>query len=204
VRAPSGEPSFERYAWCYDALARPFSAPLLWLALREMRPLAVGTRILDLGCGPGAELSSLARLAGVARVVGVDSSPAMVRRARRTAPARVEVLVADAAALPTRASGPFDLVITVLAHHHFDDPYAVAGQARRVLARGGVYAVVDSAPGSLDGFLGPLSRIADPGFVGHLPPEELADVMLRAGFDRVVWRRIAPGVGCALGHVDPG
>jgi len=199
----AGAPAFERHSRWYDPLARPYGAPLLALAMRELPTLGPGARVLDLGCGPGAELAWLARRPGVREVVGVDQSGAMVDRARAVTPATVGVWRADAAALPSEVGGRFDLVIAVLSYHHFPDAASVTREARRMLRAGGALAVVDHGPEWAIRLLAPLSRAADPGFVGHLAPAELARLMLDAGFDRCRWIPLALGVGCALGEVDP-
>src|SRR5215211_3278574 len=65
--------------------------------------LEPGDAALDVGCGTGDDLSSLAAVVGPAgRVVGVDRSETLVAEARsrtRGSPG-VEVLVGDAQALP--------------------------------------------------------------------------------------------------------
>jgi len=54
--------------------------------LVERVDVAVGQRVVDLGCGPGAVLIPAARAAGpTAVVLGVDRAPAMLRRARTAA-----------------------------------------------------------------------------------------------------------------------
>src|SRR4051812_3593387 len=66
------------------------------LALLDARP---GQTVLDLGCGPGTDLSALAGTVGDdGRVIGVDRDPRMAVRARgRTASgARVRVVLGDA------------------------------------------------------------------------------------------------------------
>lgn len=70
----------------------------------EMAGVAPGRRILDLGCGAGADAIAMARqLGGAGEIVGVDWSPERVVEARRRAegtglPVRFEV--ADPTALP--------------------------------------------------------------------------------------------------------
>jgi SAM-dependent methyltransferase len=76
-----------------------------WPAFVELLP-APGRATLDLGCGEGRGGVLLRELGH--RVTGVDLAPTMARLARETG-AYVEVLHADAAALPL-ADGAFDLV----------------------------------------------------------------------------------------------
>jgi tRNA (cmo5U34)-methyltransferase len=89
---------------------------------------AVGRNVLELGTGTGeTALRVLARNPG-ARLTGIDGSEAMLEHARTRLPnaeLRVQRLEDP---LP---SGPFDLVVSVLAVHHLDGP-AKADLFRRV------------------------------------------------------------------------
>jgi SAM-dependent methyltransferase len=104
---------------------------------------AAGRRTLDLGCGEGRVGAELKRRGH--RVVGVDSSPAMVEMARE----RHEALVADAAALPFE-DGAFDLVVAYMSVMNLDDPEAGIREAARVLEPGGrfCFAVVHPIDGA--------------------------------------------------------
>ena len=75
----------------------------------------LGETVVDLGCGAGADLCIAALLVGeTGRVVGIDITPAMVERARRSVALvgahNVEVHEADIADLPVN-SASVDLVI---------------------------------------------------------------------------------------------
>lgn len=108
------------------------------LAAARARP---GSRVLDLGCGPGAHAIEFARLGH--RVTGVDTSPRLLDRARvaaRTAAVDMEWIQADMRDL-RRPSG-FDLICSLYASFgYFDD----AGNRRVLenvlasLAPGGVF-----------------------------------------------------------------
>ena len=66
--------------------------------------------VLDVGCGPGGLTALLARRWPRARVRGVDASPAMVERARRTVPHGVHVEHGDLRDLD--APGSVDVLVT--------------------------------------------------------------------------------------------
>lgn len=99
-----------------------------------------GQRLLDLGCGPGTDLGSLAAaVTASGAVLGVDSDPEMVAKARaRTAELpQVEIRLADAQELPYE-SGSVDGARTDRVLQHVADPARVLAEARRVLRPGGL------------------------------------------------------------------
>jgi SAM-dependent methyltransferase len=101
-------------------------------ALLELLP-APGRRTLDLGCGEG-RLGPVLHSLGH-QVVGIDSSPTMVRlAATRDVPELA--MVADAAALPFR-DGAFDLVVAYMSLHDIDRMPQAVTQIARVLRPGG-------------------------------------------------------------------
>jgi trans-aconitate 2-methyltransferase len=79
----------ERYLTYADERARPFHD--LLARVGEPAP----SRVVDLGCGPGNLTGVLAQRWPDADVLGLDSSPEMVERARATRPAAVRFEVAD-------------------------------------------------------------------------------------------------------------
>ncbi len=108
------------------------------LAAMAARP---GMHVLDLGCGPGADLDRLAlAVTATGRVVGVDRDPRMVREARARAlspqAAAVTVIEADAHDLPLEARSQ-DRVWADRVLQHVADPDRVLAEARRVLRPGG-------------------------------------------------------------------
>jgi ubiquinone/menaquinone biosynthesis C-methylase UbiE len=114
------------------------------LAVSEMT-IRAGDVVLDLGCGPGADLDAFAAATGPSgRVIGVDNDPDAVRQAtdRTSALPQVEVQLADARAISIPASS-VDRVHTDRVLQHVPDPAAVLGEARRVLRTGGTAAFAE-------------------------------------------------------------
>jgi ubiquinone/menaquinone biosynthesis C-methylase UbiE len=96
-----------------------------------------GRLTADVGCGEGRLSRDLKELGH--RVVAADRSPTMVRHAREADP-ELEVLEADAAALPLE-DGAADLVVSFMALVNTDDLGAAVHEAARVLEPGGRYCV---------------------------------------------------------------
>jgi ubiquinone/menaquinone biosynthesis C-methylase UbiE len=101
--------------------------------------LPPGTRLLDVGTGPGYLLGYLARERPDLSLWGLDFSADMIRRARQRTtapPAAPRWLVADACRLPF-AAGVFGQVVASFSFHIWPCPVAGLTELQRVLAPGG-------------------------------------------------------------------
>jgi SAM-dependent methyltransferase len=137
---------------------------LLSPQLADLAGVAVGQRVLDVGCGPGALTAELAARVGAVSVTAVDPSEPFVAAARARNPG-VEVQQASAEQLPF-PDATFDAALAQLVVHFMADPVAGLGEMRRVTRPDGVVAacVWDHAGGQ-----GPLSPLWDA--VRELDPE---------------------------------
>ena len=151
VRPPPG-PSrdqswrlFETLAPRYDRISDAISFGVIrrWRAALVRDVAAAGPRdALDVATGTGALLLGLLARGGPSgRLAGVDRSPAMLDFARRKLAARgwearVELSVADAAALPF-PDGSFDAVTLAFGIRNFPDPHGALREMARVLRPGG-------------------------------------------------------------------
>jgi len=108
----------------------------------------VPQEILDVACGTGDLTLELARRLPDARVVGMDLTPEMIRRARRRAaraggPAEtIQFDLGDMSALTYRDS-QFDLVTAGYALRNAPDLTATIAELHRVLRPGGVLGILD-------------------------------------------------------------
>jgi trans-aconitate 2-methyltransferase len=93
-----------RYLAYADERSRPFADLLARVAAADPQ------RVVDLGCGPGNLTIQLAERWAHATVLGVDSSAAMIARARAVPHPRVQFEQADVR--DWRAEGPIDVVIS--------------------------------------------------------------------------------------------
>ena len=109
-------------------------------------------RAVDVGTGTGALALALAPL--VRDIVGVDTEPALLERARARAPENATFVEGDATALPFPDSA-FDLAGTLRTLHHVHRPeLAVAELARVTRPQGRILVVDQLAP------LDPLEALA--------------------------------------------
>ena len=116
------------------------SRPARDLALRsrELLDAAERPRILDLGCGPGNSTAVLAENFPGARLVGLDSSPDMIAKARASGLA-AEWIVEDAASF--EPEGRFDLVFSNAALQWIPGQEGLLERMADWLEPGGVVAI---------------------------------------------------------------
>lgn len=102
--------------------------------------------ILDVGCGTGSQLALYDRPG--CRLVGIDTSPAMLAVARQKLGTAAELAIGDATRMPL-AAATFDLVSVVFVLHEMDAGLrpAVLKECLRVLKPGGRILLMDYHPG---------------------------------------------------------
>lgn len=88
-----------------------------------------GKVVLDFGCGRGGEVIDIARH-GAGKVVGLDMRESVLEEARRAAEAAG---VGERCVFTTRAEEPVDVVISLDAFEHFDDPANILRVMRGLL-----------------------------------------------------------------------
>jgi ubiquinone/menaquinone biosynthesis C-methylase UbiE len=104
-----------------------------------------GGAILDVGTGPGVLLIELAKRRPDLRLTGVDLSADMIASATRNLEPfgdRVMAQVGNVTSLPF-PDGSFDLIVSSLSLHHWDDPEAALPELVRVLRPSGRVCVYD-------------------------------------------------------------
>jgi SAM-dependent methyltransferase len=129
--------SFFVGADAYDRFMGRYSVPLA-PALADFAGVTSGLRALDVGCGPGALTSELARRLGPDAVSAVDPSEPFVAAARESHPG-VSVQRAAAENLPFEDNW-FDFTLAQLVVHFMADPVAGLREMARVTREGGVVA----------------------------------------------------------------
>lgn len=165
--------------------------------------LAAGGRVLEIACGTGVALESLAATYPRSSFLGIDASEAAIARATErlgdianaeVRNQRVEDLADDI--------GPFDLVIALDCLHDMPRPDLAAQRVRSVIADDGAWLIKDIKAGSTfeENDRNPVralmygysvssclpSALSEPGGLGlgtlGLDPDTLADLVSAAGF----------------------
>jgi arsenite methyltransferase len=139
-------------SWAADPpplVAEVYGRLMWWLNARangtlfEAAGVRLGTRAVEIGCGPGYLLARLGEAVGPdGHVVGVDPSPSLRRMAARAnaaaiATGRVEVVEGTAEAIPV-ADGSTDVVLSAHSFQFWPDPGAAFAEIRRTLRPGGL------------------------------------------------------------------
>ncbi len=101
--------------------------------------LSVG---VDLGCGTGTLIPFM--LTKTSKVIGVDQSEGMLKRARTKFQGddRVEFRLGQMEHIPL-ADGETDLAMMSMVLHHIEDPIEVFREVRRVLKQSGIFLLID-------------------------------------------------------------
>lgn len=92
-----------------------------------------GKTIIDFGCGKGAEAIEMAKL-GASLVIGIDIQEKHLQTARERA---ISAGVQDRCVFSTSTTELVDLVVSIDAFEHFDDPARILGIMHGLLKHGG-------------------------------------------------------------------
>jgi len=141
--------------------------------------------VLDVACGGGLVVCAFAAL--VRSAEGIDITPAMLDRARALAAEKglsnTRWRQGDVLPLPY-PDGTFTIVTSRFTFHHFQDPFSVLREMKRVCAPGGRVAVVDtdaSADPVKAAAFNQMERLRDPSHVRAMPGGELTGLFATAG-----------------------
>jgi ubiquinone/menaquinone biosynthesis C-methylase UbiE len=175
---------FSRQALPFSAAAMINDKGALKMIVDAAQPGPKDT-VLDVACGPGLVVCAFAPC--VARVTGIDLTPAMLDRARQLAAEQgvrnVDWHQGDVYLLPYAAES-FTIVVTRYSFHHLLDPVAAMREMARVCAAQGRIVAVDAyAPEDPDqaAKFNRIERLRDPSHVSSLSLPALKDLFARVG-----------------------
>jgi ubiquinone/menaquinone biosynthesis C-methylase UbiE len=142
--------------------------------------------VADLGCGTGQVASQLAR--HVDRVIGIDSSSAMLKAARKRLAEHenVELLRGELNALPLEDAS-CDAALLLLVLTYVPDIDLVLAEARRILKPGGKLVVVDLLPHDREDFRREMGQQH-----GGFEPASIVRSLTRAELAQVTCDALAP------------
>lgn len=171
------------------AQSRAMSAAELRRRFVDSIPFTANATALDVACGPGFLALLLAER--LASVVGIDTTAAMVDRARHEAQARslsnVRFQLGEAEALDFD-DNTFDVVTCGFAFHHCVDPRPVLAEMVRVTRLGGWIGILDivaSEDPQQAALHNDLERMRDPSHTRALPLTEFTHLFRLAGLQDI-------------------
>ena len=148
---------------------------------------AGGARVLEAGCGVGAQTVELARRSPLTQFVAIDVNAASLARAKiavqRAGLTNVEFLEADVFALPF-AERSFDAAFVCFVLEHLANPRAALGALARTLKPGGRLVAIEGDHGST--LIHPESSFARRAIQAQV------DLQASAGGDANIGRRLYP------------
>ena len=112
---------------------------------------AAGSKVLEAGCGVGAQTEILARRSPQAQFTSIDISPVSLARAKARIDelkiSNVRFMQADLRGLSFN-DDRFDHIFVCFVLEHLDDPAAALAELRRVVKPGGTITVIEGDHGS--------------------------------------------------------
>jgi SAM-dependent methyltransferase len=163
------------------------SDPRALLRLVELAALPQGARVLDAGCGPG--LVAEAFLAAGYRVVGVDLSAEMVRRARERCARFGERASFEQGSFFALAPGErYDAAVSRYVLHHVEDPLRFIRALAECVGAGGVVVAsdhtTDPAPAAAR-WHQQIERARDHTHTSNPTPGQMVDLFAAAGLQSI-------------------
>jgi ubiquinone/menaquinone biosynthesis C-methylase UbiE len=161
----------------YDFVSRRLVRRMYRRIAADIAQLAPeGAAVLDVGTGPGVLLVELAALRPDLRLTGVDLSADMISSAQRNlrpVADRATAQVANVTSLPF-ADDSFDLIVSSLSLHHWDEPEAAVPELARVLRPRGRVHIYDFP-------FAPFDRLSDAARHGSVLSGQPQRVSIRTG-----------------------
>jgi len=164
-----------------ERAANPYEREMIAIRARYLHALAGGTRVVDLGCGPGAYL--IPHTSGATLAAGVDFSEPLARECARRAQAAgvsARVVIGDLQHLPI-ADRTFDAAYSIATLYYVPDLGQALRELARVLRPGGRALVEIGSLWSLNTLV---ARSAATGVISyHVSPPAMSRALAGAGLE---------------------
>jgi ubiquinone/menaquinone biosynthesis C-methylase UbiE len=149
--------SYKYFSKFYDSLIEPLNSGLRSIGMKMLPPKS-GMKVLDIGCGTGAQLVHYQKV--MCRVFGVDTSPSMLKRAQLKLGEGADLRLVNASKIP-HPDDYFDIILlsTVLHEMAPELRKEVLFEAHRVLKQSGRILIIDFHPGPLKPIKGWIAKI---------------------------------------------
>ncbi len=181
---------FDHWAATYDSgrMSRWFrytqSLAISALSIRK------DSKVLDVGCGTGSAVLTLASLLPEGKACGLDLSKNMTDQAWLKVPEhlaqRIEFREGSSESIPY-PDEYFDQVLCTNSFHHYPFPIKALKEMQRVAKPGGQIVILENAP-DLSWYTwlwDRLLRVIEPGHVRYYPSYELGELLRHSGMNNV-------------------
>jgi len=142
--------------WAVNNPSRPIQQRLEIRWMRNRRPLAPGSVVLEVGCGRGAGAAIIRKEFQPALLLASDLDLQMIHKGRSYLPEaerkKMSFHVADVLRIPAR-TGSLDAVVGFGVLHHVPEWQAALKEIVRVLKPGGVYYLEELYPSLYQNFI---------------------------------------------------
>jgi len=151
------EDPYKYFSKFYDPILEPLNSGLRSIGLKMLPPKS-GMKVLDIGCGTGAQLLHYKRTS--CQVFGVDTSPSMLQQARLKLGERAELYQVSGSSLPF-PDQHFDIVLLTTVLHEMTQKAQkdVLHEAHRAVKESGRILIIDFHPGPLKPIKGWIYRM---------------------------------------------
>jgi ubiquinone/menaquinone biosynthesis C-methylase UbiE len=179
---------FNRIASRYEStMAGRHSDRMKKAALRCLDQNIRGS-VLDVGCGPGLLLGTLAAQHPQLYLAGIDIAPEMVKVAQGRLGARADIRLGESESLPW-PDASFNYLFCIDSFHHYPNGKKALREFRRVLTHDGHLLLADpTAPFLLRAILNSLIGLMRMGDMQMYDRRKLTSLLQTSGFTSVHWQ----------------
>jgi len=179
---------FNRIASRYESTLAGWHSGKMKMAALQLLGKDVRGSLLDVGCGPGLLLTTLAGQYPHLDLAGLDIAPEMVRVAKERLGDRADIRLGDSERLPW-PDASFNFIFCVDSFHHYPNARTVLHEFRRVLTPDGRLLLADpTAPAPVRKILNLIIRLMRMGDVQMYDRRKMTGLLEACRFRSIQWR----------------